>query len=126
MQETLRRWWPAAKILLTAAILGLIGRRFYLDLTRPGAADLFARPRAFGWLVPAAALYLAGLAASALYWRRLMRHLGQPAPVAATFRAYFVGQLGKYVPGKALALVMRAAFMRPAGANVGLAGLTAF
>lgn len=124
MRDVLRRCWPAAKILLTLAILGLIGWRFYRDLSsRP---DLFDRPLAWPWLSAAALCYLAGLSLSALYWRRLMLHLGQPAPAATTFRAYFVGQLGKYVPGKALALVMRAEFMRPAGTRVGLAGLTAF
>jgi uncharacterized membrane protein YbhN (UPF0104 family) len=124
MQQTLRRWWPALKILLTAAILGLIAWRFARDLS--SEPELFRRPLALGWLVPASLFYLGGLSLSALYWRRLMLHLDQPAPPAATFRAYFVGQLGKYVPGKMLALVMRAAFMRPAGASVGYAGLTAF
>jgi uncharacterized membrane protein YbhN (UPF0104 family) len=124
MRQTLRRWWPALKILLTVAILGLIAWRFAKDLSSD--PDLFLRPMAWAWLVPASLCYLGGLSLSALYWRRLMRHLDQPAPLPTTFRAYFVGQLGKYVPGKALALVLRAGFMRGAGTSVGLAGLTAF
>jgi uncharacterized membrane protein YbhN (UPF0104 family) len=35
--------------------------------------------------------------------------LGQPAPWSATLRAYFFGHLGKYVPGKALAVILRVA-----------------
>jgi glycosyltransferase 2 family protein len=124
MRETLRRCWPAVKILLSLAILALIGWRFYKDLS--AEPDLFHRPLAWHWLVPASLCYLGGLSLSALYWRRLMLHLQQPAPLGTTFRAYFVGQLGKYVPGKALALVMRAGFMRGAGTSVGFAGLTAF
>src|SRR4051812_27148529 len=117
MREILRRCWPAFKILLTLAILGLIAWRFARDLS--SEPDLFRRPLAWHWLVPASLLYLGGLSLSALYWRRLMLHFGQPAPLATTFRAYFVGQLGKYVPGKALALVMRAGFMRSAGTSAG-------
>src|SRR5262245_20668248 len=124
MQQTLRRWWPALKILLTVAILGLIAWRFARDLK--SEPDLFRRPLAWAWLLPASLCYLGGLSLSALYWRRLMLHLDQPAPLPTTFRAYFVGQLGKYVPGKALALVLRAGFMRRAGTSVGYAGLTAF
>src|SRR4051794_25004274 len=124
MQQTLRRCWPALKILFTLAILGLIAWRFARDLSNE--PELFRRPLALPWLAPAALLYLGGMGLSALYWRRLLLPLGQPAPPAAAFRAYYVSQLGKYVPGKALALVMRAALMRPAGTSAGYAGLTAF
>ena len=118
-----RRWWPIVKALLGLAILSWIGWRFYLDLKRP---ELWQQPLAIGWLVPAALCYLGGLSLSALYWRRLLGHLGHQPPLAATFRAYFVGQLGKYVPGKALALVLRADLLRGAGVPAGLAGLAAF
>jgi uncharacterized membrane protein YbhN (UPF0104 family) len=123
MQAKTRHWWPVAKAALSAAILGLIGWRFVHDLSAP---ELYQQPLALHWLAPAGLFYLGGLTFSALYWRRLMRHLGEPAPLPAALRAYFVGQLGKYVPGKALALVMRAGLMRGAGTSAGLAGLSAF
>jgi uncharacterized membrane protein YbhN (UPF0104 family) len=122
-KQAKRRWWPIVKAFLGLAILSWIGWRFYQDLSRP---ELYQQPLAIGWLVPAAFCYLAGQSLSALYWRRLLGHLGHRPPLAATFRAYFVGQLGKYVPGKALALVLRADFLRGAGVPAGLAGLTAF
>jgi uncharacterized membrane protein YbhN (UPF0104 family) len=118
-----RRWWPAVRALLGLVIVSWIGWRFWKDLSRP---ELWEKPLAVGWLVPAALSYLGGLSLSALYWRRLLGHLGHKPGLLATFRAYFVGQLGKYVPGKALALVMRAAFLRGAGVPAGLAGLAAF
>jgi uncharacterized membrane protein YbhN (UPF0104 family) len=123
MQGKSRRWWPVAKALLSLAILFYLGRSFARDLARP---ELYDQPFHLGWLVPAGLLYLAGLSASALYWRWLLTALGQRPPLAATLRAYFLGQLGKYVPGKALALLLRAALMRRAGVSAGLAGLTAF
>jgi uncharacterized membrane protein YbhN (UPF0104 family) len=117
------RWWPIVKVLLALAILWWIGKRFAQDLSRP---ELWQQPLAVGWLVPAALCYLGGLSWSALYWRRLLGHLGHRPPLAATFRAYFLGQLGKYVPGKALALVLRADLLRGVGVPAGLAGLAAF
>jgi len=41
-------------------------------------------------------------------------------------RGYYIGHLGKYLPGKAWALLLRAAQVRPAGVSLGLATLTAF
>src|SRR5262249_13141220 len=86
------RWWPIVKALLGLAILSWIGWCFSTDLSRP---ELWQQPLAVGWLVPAALCYLGGMSFSALYWRRLLGHLGHRPPLAATFRAYFVGQLGK-------------------------------
>jgi hypothetical protein len=41
-------------------------------------------------------------------------------------RAYYIGQLGKYVPGKAWALLLRANLIYPFGVGRGVATLTAF
>jgi uncharacterized membrane protein YbhN (UPF0104 family) len=46
--------------------------------------------------------------------------------VPATARAYYVGQLGKYVPGKALALIMRGAMVQGPGVRLGVALVTSF
>ena len=42
---------------------------------------------------------LVGLAAAALSWRAVLSGMGSHLPVAAAARVYFLGQLGKYVPG---------------------------
>jgi uncharacterized membrane protein YbhN (UPF0104 family) len=118
-----RRWWPVLKALVSLAILYYLGRNFARDLSRP---DLWTGPFHLVWLLPAALLYLAGLSLCALYWRLLLLHLGQRPPLLGTFRAYFIGQLGKYVPGKALALVLRAALLRRSDVRAGPAGMTAF
>jgi uncharacterized membrane protein YbhN (UPF0104 family) len=46
-----------------------------------------------------AACMLAGLFAGMLAWRRILTGLGSPLPVAIAGRIFFIGQLGKYVPG---------------------------
>jgi glycosyltransferase 2 family protein len=60
-----------------------------------------------GWILLAGALYVLGLVPMAWFWWRSLAALNQPAPWSATLRAYFFGHLGKYVPGKALAVIMR-------------------
>jgi uncharacterized membrane protein YbhN (UPF0104 family) len=64
------------------------------------------------WLVAAGLLYAIGLVPMAWFWHRALAALGQPAPWPAALRAYFLGHLGKYVPGKAMAVVLRVAEVR--------------
>ena len=123
MWQQLRRWWPAAKAVLALVILLAIGGRFYRDLRRP---DLWHRPFHPGWLLAAAALYLLGLATCALYWYRLLRGIGQRPSLRAVVRAYYVSHLGKYAPGKAWALLLRATLTHSPEVHGGYAGLTAF
>jgi uncharacterized membrane protein YbhN (UPF0104 family) len=50
-------------------------------------------------LLLAAGAVLLGLFFSALAWRALLADLGQQIPVMGAVRVFFVGQLGKYLPG---------------------------
>jgi uncharacterized membrane protein YbhN (UPF0104 family) len=47
----------------------------------------------------ALAAVLAGILATFLCWRTVLGELSGPLPVAAGARVFFLGQLGKYVPG---------------------------
>jgi hypothetical protein len=128
MRGKLRRWWPVLKALLGLAILVAVGRRFALDLQRP---ELWERPLRPGWLVLSGSLYLLGMGLWAGYWRRLLGHLGARPPLGRALRAYYLGQLGKYLPGKAWAVLLRGELARgpaePGGeVSLSLAMLTAF
>jgi uncharacterized membrane protein YbhN (UPF0104 family) len=138
MASRLQRFWPILKAVLTVAILAAVGWQFVrilrapelqgTDLSRTPTEILWdhirhARP---GWLVAAGVIYLLGLGFPAFYWTRLQRHFGQMLPGTAVVRAYYVSHLGKYLPGKAWALVLRATLLHGTGARLGLAGLAAF
>ena len=64
-----------------------------------------------GWLVAGGMFYLGGLLPCAWFWRRILRTLDQPAPWLAVIKADYIGHLGKYVPGKALVVVLRAGLL---------------
>jgi hypothetical protein len=123
MRGKWRRLWPIIKAILWLGLLALIGRQFARDLQRP---ELYQRPLHAGWLVVSGLVYLLGLGFSALYWDRLLGHLGARPPLAAALRAYYLGHLGKYLPGKAWALLLRTSLVRGQGVSMGLAALTAF
>jgi hypothetical protein len=55
-----------------------------------------------------------------------MWSIGQKLPFLQALRAYYLGLMGKYVPGKAYSLVLRADLARGPEVRTGLAGMTAF
>jgi uncharacterized membrane protein YbhN (UPF0104 family) len=138
MAQRWRQWWPVLKAVLALTVLAAVGWQFVRILQTPALQDVErsrssadvlwermeqARP---GWLVLAGVLYLLGLGCSAVFWRQLLRRLGQRLPAWATARAYYVSQLGKYLPGKAWAVLLRVTLARGPGVRLGVAGLTAF
>jgi hypothetical protein len=50
-------------------------------------------------MLASSAAAAAGVAAIMLCWRAVLADLGSPLPLAPAARVYFLGQLGKYVPG---------------------------
>src|SRR5947207_3633655 len=122
MWASLRRWWPALKAALGLAIVYYVGAQFWQVLSRP---ELHDRPADWPWgaLAAAAGLYLAGLACWGGFWVRLMRRQGEPLTWGRAARAYFVSQLGKYPPGKAWSVLLRATLVKPDGVRPGRAAL---
>jgi len=101
--------WPLVKWLIALAVLGFVAWEFRRQIAKIDLATLRWSP---GWFLLAAALYLAGTLLSACYWRLILQGLGQRPTWPAILRAYFVGHLAKYVPGKALVIVLRAGLVR--------------
>ncbi|MBC8289384.1 MAG: flippase-like domain-containing protein [Planctomycetes bacterium] len=77
------------------------------------------------WLLPAAMCYLVGWLPSVWFWRRMMFELGASPGFAESNRAYFCGHLGKYVPGKALSLVIRSSMLKSSGTSVPVSAISA-
>ncbi len=61
-----------------------------------------------GAIAVSAAFTGATLVCSGMLWRTVMADLGSPLPVAAGARIFFVGQIGKYLPGSLWPAVMQA------------------
>lgn len=78
------------------------------------------------WLVVAAGLYLLGLLPSGIYWHRILVAMGQHPRLSETLRAYYIGHLGKYVPGKAMVVVLRAGLIRSQRVDTKVAAVSVF
>ncbi len=62
-------------------------------------------------------LYLARLAAFGVFFWRVLKAGATPTTLPPALRAYLISHLGKYVPGKAMVVVMRAGLVVPYGAR---------
>jgi len=108
-----RRWLLlAAKLGAAVLVVWFVG-----DAARQAATQLSASNLAigWGWVALAGVVYLVALAPMAWFWRRTLQALGQPCRWADVLPAYYLGHLGKYVPGKALVVVLRTAALRREG-----------
>ena len=70
--------------------------------------------------------YAAAYIPAAIYWRYVMRTLGQQPGIFETFRAYYIGHLGKYVPGKAMVLIVRTGLLNHQRTKITAAGASVF
>ena len=78
------------------------------------------------WLVAAGFIYLLGLLPMGLYWYCVLRALGQKPYLTEILRAYYVGHLGKYVPGKAMVVYLRTDLIRSGRVDTALAAVSVF
>jgi hypothetical protein len=105
----------AVKVAVAVLVVAAVGRhvaRTWGDLSRHHAT-LHVEP---GWIAVSVVLYLLGLSACGAYFGRVMDAGPTPVRRDAALRAYLISHLGKYVPGKAMVVVLRAALVAPYGA----------
>jgi uncharacterized membrane protein YbhN (UPF0104 family) len=124
MQVTRSEFWRWVKIGLAVLIVGAVGWHFANILRRP---ELWQQPLRLNipLLLLAMAAHVAAMLCWEGYWLRLVHGLGEKLSFLTGGRAYFVSQLGKYVPGKALAIVLRVDLARSAGVRTSVAAMTA-
>jgi len=119
-----RRWLPAAvSLLILVVVVWFVGRTIVEAWSQLGQ-----HPWQFhaGWIVAAGGLYLLALLPPALFWFASLRALGQHPYFWEAMRAYYIGHLGKYVPGKAMVVVIRAGLIGGHRVDFGVAAASVF
>jgi uncharacterized membrane protein YbhN (UPF0104 family) len=69
----------------------------------------------FGWIAVAVVLAVIGMTAIAIPWRKALRLLGGDLSYPETIARYYVGELGKYLPGGVWPVVGRGELARRGG-----------
>ena len=115
----------AVKSTVTLVVLWAVGRhvlRTWNDL-RDHSQSFHFEP---GWLIGSGLFYLAGLLACGRFYELILRSSPTPVRLFPALRAYLVSHLGKYVPGKAMVVVVRAGMVVPFGARASTAAIATF
>ena len=106
-------WVTVAVMLVVAWFIGDTLREAWDQLQGQG-------PQLRWWLLGlSGAMYLVALAPMAWYWRGVVTVVDRPVGWRPLLAAYYAGHLGKYVPGKAMVVVIRAAMLRKEGGATG-------
>ena len=119
-----KRWILAAiKLLIVVVVLWCVRRTLVDGWEQLGE---YRWRLDFWWLAAAGGLYLLGTLLCGIFWHRTLRALGQDVSLPQALRAYYIGHLGKYVPGKAMVVILRAGLVRGQGVDTALAAASVF
>lgn len=101
-----------ARVLFLGGAFGLLGWQLVGDAAGAReAVGAIGVPAVVAAFLAAAA----GLGASGMAWRALLRGLGAPLDLHAASRVFFTGQIGKYIPGAVWAYLAHARLGREHG-----------
>ncbi len=90
-------------------------------------ASLFSFKRVRWWIaVSSIPISCFSLFPAGIYWWLTLRQFGRSVPFVPTMSAYTVGGLGKYVPGKAMVLILRSAAMQKEGVPIAVSLVSIF
>ena len=124
LRANARRWLIlAVKLLVVAVLLWFVRGKIEESWTRFREKP---PPMHFEWIALSAVLYIASLLPEGLFWNWALRSLGQRVGLFETLRAYYIGHLGKYVPGKAMVVVLRTGLIHSRHVDTGIAVASVF
>ena len=80
----------------------------------------------WSWISIAAVAYAASLVPPAVFFHRVLIHMKQRPELGDSIRAHVLGHVGKYVPGKAIVVVLRATSIAGPKVSVSVATVAVF
>ena len=105
-----KKLWQVLK--LTLFIIVLIGVSWHGWRLWSAVGDRHTMTISLWWLLAAIPVSAVAWLPCATYWQTVLASFGFPLPWRQVIRAHCCGQLGKYAPGKALALVIRTGLLK--------------
>lgn len=114
------RFQPAIKLAIVAVVLVFLVltiRKAYFDVMEH-REHLDFSAMDWRWLCLGLMAYVVGMMPAAIAWLQTLRAFGETVPLWVGLHAYFLGHLGKYVPGKAMVIVLRVGRLAPHGIGI--------
>jgi glycosyltransferase 2 family protein len=114
------RFKPAITLAIASVVfvfLVLTIRKAYIDVMEH-REHLDFSAMDWRWLLLGLLVYMIGMMPAAIAWLQTLRAFGETVPLWVGLHAYFLGHLGKYVPGKAMVIVLRVGRLAPHGIGI--------
>lgn len=128
--KTPKRWkrWliPSVKLVVFGLVVLGITRMVMKSLDQFEEKSFAFGDIDFRWFAVCGLFYLLGMAPAWFFWHRTLLAMGQQPTYWESFRAFYLSQLGKYVPGKAMVVLMRAADVKSDRTSPLIAGVAVF
>ncbi len=123
LKSLAKRLFPWVRLLIILAVVVWVGKKLHESwgLLSQHSWELHA-----SWLFAAGVFYLLGFLPACLFWRHWLWTMGQRPGFFRSIRAYYISQLGKYTPGKALVVIMRTDMIRGKEVQTGFAAASIF
>ncbi|MBP5622015.1 MAG: flippase-like domain-containing protein [Thermoguttaceae bacterium] len=80
----------------------------------------------YGWLIFSGLLYLLAFLPSATFWYLSLRWLGQKPDYWLAVKSFYFSQLGKYIPGKAMVVLIRSDMISGPNVRASIAAVSVF
>jgi len=107
--------WAIAAVVLVFLVLTV--RKAYVDVMEHREHLNFSAMD-WRWFFLGLLAYVIGMMPAAIAWLQTLRAFGETVPLWVGLHAYFLGHLGKYVPGKAMVIVLRVRRLAPHGIGI--------
>ncbi|MDO4587163.1 MAG: lysylphosphatidylglycerol synthase transmembrane domain-containing protein [Planctomycetia bacterium] len=125
-QNRLKHWKRfifLVKLIVVALVLVWIGGRLYQDSNEIMKYDWTIHYR---WVILSCLIYLLAFFPASVFWFFLLRWMGQKISFFQAVRAFYVSQLGKYLPGKAMVVIIRSAMVTGEKVRASVAAVCVF
>lgn len=116
----LARW--AMIVLVATGVVYTI----YRGVTHLSESNVSLSRFRWSWLPLAGAFYFGSMIVCWIYWHLVLVALGQRPDAWSSFRAFVMGQLGKYFPGKALVVILRTSLISGPAVQPAVAATSVF
>lgn len=119
MIDRLKKFWPIIKVFIWILVAFAVGYQFWKILHLEALKDPEGKHNSLTLLLQqlqsvslsgillCGLLYIVGIGFSGWFWADLLNSTKQPISLPFALRCFYIAQLGKYVPGKGLALFLR-------------------
>lgn len=113
------------RLIYLLVLVGLI-YTVWQGVDRISASQISLSRFRWAWLPAAVLFYFASMVICWIYWHMVLIGLGQRPQRWNSFRAFVMGQLGKYFPGKALVVLLRTSLIAGPGVEPAVAATSVF